>query len=149
MARRKAEEWLFELGADLDRFSQTTRVGAPRMARQRGWSPRVDVLETAAEVIVRFELAGVRRDHISLAYDPDLNALRLRGIRQDPLMGQEGLYANRLEIEFGEFERLVELPTVPISVRHAQTQFHGGILIVVIPKEGAVVVEHTVTIRKI
>ncbi|MBX3096885.1 MAG: Hsp20/alpha crystallin family protein [Fimbriimonadaceae bacterium] len=149
MARRDAEDWLLDLGADLERLSHSTRLGAPRMARQRGWSPRVDVLESAANVLVRFELAGVRRDRIALTYHAEHNTLSVKGYRHDPLTGAEGLYAHRLEMEFGEFERVVELPNVDLSIRHAQTQFHGGVLLVSIPKEENVIVEHTVTIRKI
>lgn len=149
MARRDAEDWLLDLGADLERLSHSTQLGAPRMARQRGWSPRVDVLESIADVLVRFDLAGVRRDRIVLTYHAENNTLCVKGVRLDPLTGAEGLYAHRLELEFGEFERVVELPDVNLSIRHAQTQFHGGVLLVSIPKEETVVGEHTVTIRKI
>lgn len=78
--------------------------------RLRGdrWQPDVDVFETERDVVVRVELAGVRREDLRVTVDGDL--LRISGVRAY----QEAESVQRLhqmEITSGPFDRRLRLPT--------------------------------------
>ena len=149
MPRRSGDEWLLQVGVDLERFMNDTGLGAPILARQRGWGPRVDMLETETHVLVRFELAGVRRDQFQLTFRPARNVLSIHGVRRDEHSEQENPRAHLLEIEHGEFARDLVLPEVELAFAETRTHFYNGLLLVAIPKSGTLIVEHTVTIREV
>lgn len=71
------------------------------------WSPPADVVMTAQEARVIFELAGVPRDTVQVRLQG--RALSVSGRRQPPQEPQ-GFHYHRAEIYFGEFRRVVELP---------------------------------------
>lgn len=123
-------------------------------ARQRGWTPRMDMLEAAHFFVIRLELAGIRRDKISLSYSPDRHSLIVKGERsEDLIQAEDRCAAHLLEIEFGEFAREVFLPETPIDVANARTQMRSGMLYIVLPKTEerpiTVTIEKTIIIRTI
>lgn len=71
------------------------------------WSPPADVVMTASEARVIFELAGVPRENVQVRLSG--RALEVSGRRQPPQEPQ-GFHYHRAEIYFGEFRRVVELP---------------------------------------
>ncbi len=124
----------------------------PKLARQKGWVPRVDVIEGGLHLILRIELAGVQLSRLTLNYNPSRNTILVRGDRVDDLAAEHTcLSAHQLEIEYGEFAREIPLPDMKLDVQRTHTQFRDGILTVAIPKtvdqDSTVIVEHTVTIR--
>ena len=70
------------------------------------WQPDVDVFETEDAVIVRAELAGVRRGDLRVTVDGDL--LRIRGLREGSGAAAVRLY--QMEIATGPFERCLRVP---------------------------------------
>lgn len=76
--------------------------------RLRGdhWQPDVDVYETEDAVVVRVELAGVRRDALRVSVDGEL--LRIQGVREGAGVGAVRLH--QMEIASGPFERRLALP---------------------------------------
>lgn len=133
MNRRDLEEWELLLGFSVPRASE--EYGSYKIARQRGWMPRIDMLEAADHLLIRVELAGVPADHVSLNYNADRNTLLIRGERPDEL----GRLATRyqphlLEIEEGMFGREIVLPDAELDLNAVKTQLRNGILIITLPK---------------
>src|SRR5690606_12964361 len=112
-------------------------VGTPKIARQKGWMPRIDLLEADTHILVRAELAGVPASRVQVAYNPDRHVLILRGERPDDLsLGPYRYQPHLLEIEEGSFSREITLPTIELNIHHVKSQFNNGILNILIPKVG-------------
>ncbi|MBI3014520.1 MAG: Hsp20/alpha crystallin family protein [Candidatus Tectomicrobia bacterium] len=96
----------------------------------RAWRPAVDVFETNEEVLVRAELPGVEARDLDLAVDGQI--LILRGKRETPVPGSS-VICHLMEIPFGPFERVVNLPA-PVSPEEAKAVYKNGFLDVILPK---------------
>ena len=93
--------------ARADRLHRQFFQPAPGHARQAGWEPPVDVLETATEVLIIAALPGVREEDVHLAIEGA--ALLIGGERVSPAeLGSAVIH--RLELPQGRFERRVPLP---------------------------------------
>lgn len=127
-------------------------VGAPKIARQKGWMPRIDLLEASNHFLVRAELAGVFANRIHLAYNGDRHSLTIRGERTDDLANVPQRYEpHLLEIEEGGFSREITLPAVDVDLNGVKTQLKNGILTIMIPKvpsDTTVFVVEKVTVKK-
>jgi HSP20 family protein len=96
------------------------------------WCPPADIYHSAdGSWVVKFELAGVRPEDLSLTAEG--HRLSLRGLRRDHLM-KRGFRYYRMEIAYNQFERNVELPC---DVEHASiaTEYSHGMLLVHITPE--------------
>lgn len=154
MARRTIDDWIHQMDAQIQRLSTETIASGPKIARHRGWVPRVDIVETDSHLIVRVELAGVQASQVHLNYNPARNALVVRGERQDALVAELScLGAHQLEIEFGEFQREIELPEMRLDLQRVRHQLSEGLLVIAVPKiedgMSQTVVEHTISITKL
>ncbi len=133
MNRRDLEEWELLLGLTMPR--QSEEVGSFKIARQRGWMPRIDLLEASSHILIRVELAGVPGHHVTLSYNGDRNTLLIRGERPDELVRQPIRYQpHLLEIEEGVFAREIVLPEGDLDIAAVKTQLKNGILAITIPK---------------
>lgn len=150
MSQQNIDEWLWQVGNELQRLSEEMVRTRPGIAVGKGWEPRVDVLEDANRILVKAEIAGVKGDEISLVYLPERHSLLIRGKRFDESGGGANRFsAHQLEIFYGDFQREVRLPDVAVSVDEMKAQYRNGFLIVLLPKEERVVVTQTVTITNI
>jgi HSP20 family protein len=96
----------------------------------RTWAPAVDVFETADEVVVLFELAGVKEEQIEVeVYGKELI---VRGERQDVKQGISRSYT-QMEILWGPFERKITLPAA-VEVERTKAFYENGFLEIVLPK---------------
>lgn len=149
MPRRDIEEWILEL----EPSHSGQEFGRTKFARQRGWMPKVDVLESETHLLIRVELAGVTTDQIQITLNRERNSLSLRGHRPDDLALREDTYqAHLLEIEEGAFFREILLPRGDFDFAHMGAKLKNGILAVAIPKAGLenpVFVVERVTIKRI
>lgn len=150
MPRRETDDWLRRFEEQLQRMSGELAPASPKVARQKGWSPSVDVLEGEDHVLVKVELAGVRADQIQLNYNPDRHSLTVKGERRESTPGHA--IPHQLEIEYGEFMREVTLPDTAVNLEASRAQCRNGMLFIVIPKVDAaqesVVVRATITVHK-
>ncbi len=150
MSRQDIDEWLWQVGNELQRLSEEMVASRPRVATGKGWEPRVDVVEDANRILVKAEIAGVRGEDIQLVYLPERHSLLLRGYRQDAgEAGQGRSSVHQLEIFYGEFQREVRLPDVPVLIDEMKAQYRNGFLLVLLPKEQRVTITRTVTIKKV
>jgi HSP20 family protein len=152
MASRELQDWIAHLGYELKWLSGDFTGAPPTIAQQRGWTPRIDLLESEDFFLVRAELAGVRASEVSLRYYADRNALVIRGQRiEDDDEGALSAAPHLLEIDFGEFSREIALPeSTMILAEGVKTHFRSGLLYILLPKrdqeESSVVVEKTITV---
>lgn len=94
------------------------------------WQPSADVFETADEIIVRFEVAGVRGD--DLRVNVEGTVLRLRGVRRTPPSAAIDRL-QQMEISFGPFEREIAIQAV-FDSETVRARLEDGFLEVRIPK---------------
>jgi HSP20 family protein len=135
MARKEQGEWFWQVGIDIQRMSEELSRSGPTLASRMFWEPRVDLIEDATCIIVKAEIGGVRNEDIELIYSGERNSLLLRGIRREedfPASARTGCY--QLEIYYGEFEREVRLPELPLDPQGIKAHYRNGFLIVMIPK---------------
>lgn len=135
MSKRRDIDWFYQIGSELQSLSEELLRGAitsPVAARQF-WEPRVDVYETATEVIVIAEIAGVNAEEISLTFSPDRGSLIIRGQRNE--VEEDGrIRCYQLEIYYGDFLREVPLPEVPLNVEGIRATCRNGFLRISVPK---------------
>lgn len=107
----KFEENFWELHKKFEDFfesaSRRLTPGLFRLPLSNKWKPAVDVYETANEIIVLVDLAGVNKEEIEVTFDGD--SLRIVGTRRD-MTSTPKVRLHQMEIDFGNFERSVVIP---------------------------------------
>jgi HSP20 family protein len=97
--------------------------------RSHVWRPATDVYETKDSIVVRVEIPGMREEDFSISLTG--NQLTIRGLRPDI---QERRAYHQMEIFFGEFLSVVELPG-PVLTEEVSAEYIAGFLRLVFPKE--------------
>jgi HSP20 family protein len=105
--------------------------GMPAERPDRGFQPPTDIYETADAIVVRVEIAGMDAELINLSIDEGSGRLTIAGRREDPAGEQPRRYFN-VEIECGDFARVVQLPR-PVVVEQAEASYDRGFLVVRLP----------------
>ena len=72
------------------------------------WNPQMDVYETPEEFVITAEIAGV--DKADLDVEISNKAIKISG-RRDPLPRASEASFRLAEIQYGDFERVIYLPT--------------------------------------
>ncbi len=96
------------------------------------WRPSTDVYESAGQIIVLIELAGVAEEELSVTLFSDL--LVVEGRRdQPPFFGTGMLACHQLGIKYGEFRSEIY---IPVDVDHdtVSADYQNGILKIVLDK---------------
>ena len=96
-----------------------------------GWSPSVDIYETADAVVLVAEVAGVPRQEVKVLVDGEV--VRIYGHRH-PTCCESGARFHRMEIESGGFVRSFRIE-VPFLANRVQAKFQDGLLYVILPKD--------------
>ena len=133
------DEMLEELEREMRRVSDNMLLQVFRASGMAGelWTPRVDVYETAENVVVKVCAAGLAPDKMELSISSDNKFLTLRGMRveQDEDKTERVRYY-QLEIYYGPFERIVALPAeVAIERDKLAATYKDGFLKVMLPKK--------------
>ena len=152
MPRRKQDdEWFFQLGAELQRLSDEVMRGivATSSAARRFWRPNVDVCESADDLTVCIELAGVEPDAITVHFSPQRHTLTIRGNRPAPPDDDcPSIRSHQLEIFYGEFERELLMPDVAIDPSGIKAKFVNGMLTVSFPKREVPAARRSISITQ-
>ena len=93
------------------------------------WHPATDVYETEDELIVVCELAGLDKSEVKVTIDNAV--LTISGIRDEKKVVGKTVFHN-LEINYGPFERNIQLPDRFIG-SEPKALYSNGILTVKIP----------------
>ena len=108
------------------------------MTMDKGWRPQTDMYETADEIVIIMEIAGITTRDVSLKLDGKV--LTLRGIRRERC-GEKRRY-HTMEIDYGPFERRLELPA-KVDPERVVARFLQGFLEIKLVK-----VQSAPTLRK-
>ncbi len=103
--------------------------GAPRFCPPL-LEPAVDVYETAEQVVVLVELAGIAEQEVEISVEG--RSFTLRGERA-PRPGHPGRLYSQMEICFGPFERLLTLPA-EVDADGTKAHYGDGFLEITLPK---------------
>jgi HSP20 family protein len=114
---------LHDLIALHERLNRLGSADAP------GWSPAVDVYETADRFVVSAELPGLSRDDITI--EVQHNTLTLRGVR--PHTERPDARFHRVERGHGAFARAFSL-AAEVDAGGITAEFSDGVLTVIVPK---------------
>ena len=93
---------------------------------QGTWRPNVDIYESADEVIVMVDVAGLVKEDLHL--EVNRNKIKIAGIRKLVKILHDARYC-QAEIPHGRFERDVVLPAL-VEANSAQATYADGILMV-------------------
>jgi HSP20 family protein len=108
------------------------QIGQLVGAESPGWTPAVDLYETAAEFVLTAELPGVTRDQIEIAAEEF--RIVVRGSRTAIPGGEISCEQfHRVERGHGRFSRAFTLPE-PIDVERVSADLKDGVLTITIPK---------------
>jgi HSP20 family protein len=119
------------MAKDLIRLMQSLFLPAARGFRSPRWEPSADVYRTRDGWLVKFDLAGVRPEDVSLSVAGP--RLTVRGIRRDCFLEKE-CCQYRMEIAYSHFERTLELPS-NLEEAHISADSQLGMLLVRIQTE--------------
>lgn len=94
------------------------------------WTPACDIFETDKELVLKFELPEVRKEHVKVTMEN--NVLTLRGERR---FEEETSHENyhRVERHYGEFMRSFSVPMF-VDATMIKAEFKDGLLTVTLPK---------------
>jgi len=101
-----------------------------------GWTPPVDLYETADEFVLTAELPGLSRDQIEIQAEE--NRVVIRGERASQASCEQ---YHRVERGHGRFSRAFSLPE-SIDVDRVSADLQNGILTVTIPKAAGRGIRH-------
>ena len=106
-------------------LDEMLRLSNPRFTLSRHrWRPQIDIYETAEEIIVRGEIAGVPREGIEL--EITTGTVKISGIREGGAQGG-GVCYYLAEIPCGYFERTLPLPAL-VDTETAAAVYRDGLL---------------------
>ena len=96
------------------------------------WTPSVDVYRTRDGWLLKFDLAGVRPEDVTVIVRG--RTVAISGFRRDSVM-EEGSSYYSMEISYNQFERTIEMPC---DMEHARMSLEtrDGILLVRMQTEG-------------
>lgn len=111
-------------------FEHLDRWKRPVFFFEKAWKPLADVSETAGEVVVVLDLAGVEVGNVSLSVHGE--CLCVHGIRREPPSTMRRLY-HQMEISYGTFEREIQLPS-KVRAEEARATYSEGFMEIRLPK---------------
>jgi HSP20 family protein len=109
-----------------DRFN-TPRKSVPA---ERSWAPVVDVIEDDDNIVVRAELAGMKKEDIDIELTGD--TLTIKGERKFENEDKKDNFV-RVERVYGKFQRSFTIG-VPIKSEEVKAGYKDGVLEISIPK---------------
>ena len=96
------------------------------------WQPSVDVYRTRTGWLLKFDLAGVRTEDVTVSLSR--RRITVTGIRRDTLV-EEGCSYYSMEISYNRFERSIEMPADLENAR-LTLEAREGLLLVRVKTEG-------------
>jgi HSP20 family protein len=114
-----------------DRFFSRFAEDAGRSFPSGGWSPAVDIYETADEVVYTAELPGFEKDQIDISVND--GRLTISGERKFSEEKKEIKY-HRIERSYGSFSQSLRLPT-SVDSEKISAKLVQGLLTLRLPKK--------------
>jgi HSP20 family protein len=95
------------------------------------WVPNTDVYVADSGLVIKVELAGMRKEDLELTIDG--NRLKISGHRPDGCRAPKCRFLI-MEISYGAFEALIELPP-GFDLSRARAAYQNGFLRIDVPKQ--------------
>lgn len=96
------------------------------------WEPSADVYRTRDGWLLKFDLAGVRPEDVTVSVIGRI--VRVTGVRRDTMV-EEGCSYYAMEISYNRFERSLEMP-VNLADARVTIEARNGLLLVRMITEG-------------
>jgi HSP20 family protein len=97
------------------------------------WVPNTDVYVTDSGVVIKVELAGMQRENLELVIEGD--RIKISGQRGDGCRSPGQCKFLVMEINYGAFESLIELPP-GYDLNQAKAAYQNGFLRIDVPCNG-------------
>ena len=123
-------------------FVRTSSGGKRELSSGTHWVPNTDVYVNETGLVIKVELAGMRREDLELTAEGDV--LRISGYRADGCRTRKCSFLV-MEINYGAFESTIELPR-GYDLTQAKAAYQNGFLRIDVPKVHAAKVNHSVPI---
>ena len=94
------------------------------------WRPAINAFRCETAVSICVDLAGIDKSLIDLRVEP--RRITVRGSREAPEPTDHAVQMLALEIDYGPFEREVELPA-EVDVKQARAEQENGLLWIYLP----------------
>ena len=94
------------------------------------WVPNTDVYVTEGGLVIKVELAGMRKEDLELTVEG--NRLKISGHRPDGCRGPKCTFLV-MEINYGAFESVIEVPT-GYDMSQAKAAYQNGFLRIDVPE---------------
>jgi len=118
----------------LDFMRHSHTVGVRESSNEGHWAPNTDVFLTEEGMVVKVELAGMRREDLELTVEE--NRLCISGHRSDECRHGKCKFIV-MEINYGPFETILDLPT-GYNLGKARASYQNGFLRIDVPeREGS------------
>ena len=111
-----------------DRMMRSLAATKMRSSSFSLWDPPVDLYESDTELTVFMDVAGIHSNKLRIVAEPKV--LKISGERRCEIKGITCVH--QLEIEYGRFERLIELPKA-VDVSKTTSESKNGFLVVKMP----------------
>lgn len=101
--------------------------------QEPSWVPNTDVYQAEGGLVIKVELAGMRKEDLELTTEGD--RLTIRGQRPDGCRGSKCRFLV-MEINYGAFESIIELPP-GFDLAQAKAAYQNGFLRIDVPEKMA------------
>ena len=108
----------------------TRSASGGREGNRAHWVPNTDVYTTDNGLVIKVELAGMRREDLELTVEG--NRLMISGQRPDGTRGAKCKFLV-MEINYGSFECVIEIPA-GYDARDAKAGYQNGFLQIDVPR---------------
>ena len=112
-------------------YSPKLAISRRESGGQTHWIPNTDVYLTSGHLVIKVELAGMRREDLELAVEG--NRLLIRGQRPDGCRGSAKCKFLVMEINYGSFECVIEIPA-GYDLAASKAAYQNGFLRVDVPE---------------
>jgi HSP20 family protein len=117
----------------LDFMRRSHAVGVRESTHEAHWVPNTDIYVTEEGLVIRVELAGMRREDLELTVENQ--KLKISGHRSDGCRTGKCSFVI-MEIDYGPFETCLTLPA-GYDLSRARASYQNGFLRIDVPEQPA------------
>ena len=121
---------MFRINSSLNYMKSAVAGSSPGTEPEARWAPNTDVYLTEDGLVIKVELAGIRREDLEIVVEG--NRFMISGQRPDSCRGPSCQFI-MMEINYGHFESVIELPA-GYDLSKARAAYQNGFLRVDVPQ---------------
>ncbi|MCP4229406.1 MAG: Hsp20/alpha crystallin family protein [bacterium] len=127
---------------DIDRLFERLYAMSPAVAApyRRTFVPSADIFETEDELVFKLDLAGIDKENLTIVLENRILTVQGRRLEE---MHEDTTYYYQIEIEYGHFRRVFDLPYY-ILAEEAQAVYREGFLYILMKKAEIETDVHTI-----